>query len=284
MGSIGDFVFNDTDNSNTQTSGDTPIAGVKVYLLDNAGVKLDSTVTDAGGKYLFDSLVAGTYSVQFVKPAGLNFVTPTTGGDPTKDSDANATTGTSSPVIIDTTLPLGNVGRDNPTIDAGLKGIPQYGSIGDYVWTDQNNDGQQTAGELPIAGVKVILYAADGTTKLDSTVTDATGKYLFDSLLTGGYKVKFIAPAGTIPAKQNVGNDVSDSDANMLGFSQVININTALLATDTLRNNPQIDAGFVPVGSIGDFVFNDTKTQMEFKMELIHRLQESKFIYWIMQV
>ncbi|MDZ7898301.1 MAG: SdrD B-like domain-containing protein [Arcicella sp.] len=61
--------------------------------------------------------------------------------------------------------------------------------------SDQNNDGQQTAGELPIAGVKVILYAADGTTKLDSTVTDATGKYLFDSLLTGGYKVKFIAPS-----------------------------------------------------------------------------------------
>ncbi|MDZ7898300.1 MAG: SdrD B-like domain-containing protein [Arcicella sp.] len=228
---------------------------MKVYLLDNAGVKLDSTVTDATGKYLFDSLLANTYKVKFEIPAGSEATVKGTTATAENDSNINPD-GTTEAVIIDTTLPLGDIGRDNPTIDAGIK--PAYGSIGDYVWTDQNNDGQQTAGELPIAGVKVILYAADGTTKLDSTVTDATGKYLFDSLLTGGYKVKFIAPAGTIPAKQNVGNDVSDSDANMLGFSQVININTALLATDTLRNNPQIDAGFVPVGSIGDFVFNDT--------------------------
>ncbi|MDZ7898296.1 MAG: SdrD B-like domain-containing protein [Arcicella sp.] len=255
VGSIGDFVFNDKNSNGIQDGTDTPIAGIKVYLLDNAGVKLDSTVTDATGKYLFDSLLANTYKVKFEIPAGseatIKGSTATAGNDSNINPD-----GTTEAVIIDTTLPLGDIGRDNPTIDAGIK--PAYGSIGDYVWTDQNNDGQQTAGELPIAGVKVILYAADGTTKLDSTVTDATGKYLFDSLLTGGYKVKFIAPAGTIPAKQNVGNDVSDSDANKLGFSQLININTALLATDTLRNNPQIDAGFVPVGSIGDFVFNDT--------------------------
>jgi protocatechuate 3,4-dioxygenase beta subunit len=257
VGSIGDYVFQDKDNSNTQTAGDTPVAGVKVYLLNNAGVKIDSTVTDASGKYLFDSLLAGTYSVQFVKPVGMNFVTPTQGGDPTKDSDANTTDGKSSPVTLDTTQPVGSPARDNRDVDAGLKGIPQYGSIGDYVWFDQNNDGQQTAGELPIAGVKVILYAADGTTKLDSTVTDATGKYLFDSLLTGGYKVRFIAPAGTIPAKSNTGDDTKDSDAGKNGFTHLINIDTTKLPTDTLRNNPQIDAGFVPVGSIGDYVFND---------------------------
>ena len=134
-----------------------------------------------------------------------------------------------------------------------------FGSIGDYVWTDINNEGQQgnPLVEKPIAGVKVYLYNAAGTVKLDSTVTDAVGKYLFDSLLTGSYKVKFVAPAGTIPAKQNVGAIASNSDANKLGFSQVVNINTTLLTTDTLRNNPQIDAGFVPVGSLGDFVFAD---------------------------
>jgi basic membrane lipoprotein Med (substrate-binding protein (PBP1-ABC) superfamily) len=256
VGSLGDYVFNDKDNSNTQTAGDTPVAGVKVYLLNNAGVKIDSTVTDASGKYLFDSLVAGTYTVQFDKPVGLDLVTPDSGADD-KDSDANPTDGKSSPVTLDTTQPLGSPARDNRDVDAGLKGIPQYGSIGDYVWFDQNNDGQQTAGELPIAGVKVILYVADGTTKLDSTVTDATGKYLFDSLLTGGYKVKFIAPAGTIPAKSNTGADVTDSDAGKNGFSHLVNIDTTKLPTDTLRNNPQIDAGFVPVGSLGDYVFND---------------------------
>jgi uncharacterized repeat protein (TIGR01451 family) len=101
------------------------------------------------------------------------------------------------------------------------------------------------------------LYNGAGTVKLDSTTTDVNGKYLFDSLLTGSYKVRFVAPAGTIPAKQNTGADQSDSDANAMGMSQIVNIDVTKAETDTLRNNPQIDAGFVPVGSIGDLVFND---------------------------
>ena len=138
-----------------------------------------------------------------------------------------------------------------------MKGVPQFGSIGDYVWSDVNNNGQQDGTEAPIAGVKVYLLDAVSGSIIDSTLTDAAGKYLFDSLLTGSYKVQFVAPAGTIPAKQNTGADVTDSDANTAGLSQVININTALTPTDTLRNNPQIDAGFVPLGSIGDYVFED---------------------------
>ena len=171
VGSLGDYVFNDKNGNGIQEATDTPIKGVKVYLLDGTtGAKLDSTITDINGKYLFDSLLAGNYKVKFVIPAGSEATLKTQGGDPTKDSNINPD-GTTDAVTIDTTLPLGNVGRDNPTIDAGIK--PAYGSIGDYVWTDQNNDGQQTAGELPIAGVKVYLYNAAGTVKLDSTVTDA---------------------------------------------------------------------------------------------------------------
>ncbi|PWK16884.1 SdrD B-like protein, partial [Arcicella aurantiaca] len=218
-------------------------------------VKIDSTITDASGKYLFDSLVAGTYSVQFVKPVGVDFVNQNVGVEST-DSDVNPTTGKSDPVVIDTTKPIGDPARNNRDVDAGIK--PAYGSIGDFVWTDVNNDGIQVPSELPIPGVKVYLYNGAGTVKLDSAITDANGKYLFDSLLTGTYKVKFVAPTGTIPAKQNVGNDLMDSDANKLGWSQVVTINTALLPSDTLRNNPNVDAGFVPVGSLGDYVWFDT--------------------------
>ncbi len=254
FGSIGDYVFDDNNKDGIQNAGDTPIGNVKVYLLSSTGIKLDSTFTDPSGKYLFDSLLTGSYKVQFIAPIGKDFTSLQKGGDPKKDSNAGVN-GITSLITIDTTKPASDTLRNNPHIDAGI--VPKYGSIGDYVWTDQNNDGQQTAGELPIAGVKVYLYNATGTVKLDSTQTDVNGKYLFDSLLTGSYKVRFIAPAGTIPAKSNVGNDVSDSDVNKTGFSQVININTALTPTDTLRNNPQIDAGFVPVGSLGDYVFFD---------------------------
>ena len=141
-------------------------------------------------------------------------------------------------------------------VDAGINVLPQYGSfrVTMFGWIPITT-ANKTAQKTPIAGVKVYLYDGTGTTILDSTVTDALGKYTFDSLITGAYKVKFVAPAGTLPAKQNTGADVTDSDANSLGWSQVVNINTSLAATDTLRNNPQIDAGFVPFGSIGDYVF-----------------------------
>jgi protocatechuate 3,4-dioxygenase beta subunit len=254
VGSVGDYVFKDKDNSNTQTPGDTPVAGVKVYLLNGVGAKIDSTVTDTNGKYLFDGLVAGTYSVQFVKPAGVDFVSQNVGAEST-DSDANPTTGKSDSVVIDTTKPIGDPARNNRDIDAGVKIV--YGSIGDFVWSDVNNDGIQVPSELPIPGVKVYLYNGAGTVKLDSAITDVNGKYLFDSLVTGSYKVKFVAPVGTIPSKQNIGNDLTDSDANKFGWSHIVNINTALLTSDTLRNNPNVDAGFVPVGSLGDYVWFD---------------------------
>ena len=265
VGSIGDYVFQDKDGSNTQTAGDTPVPGVKVYLLDAAtGAKLDSTVTDGTGLYKFDSLVAGNYKVQFIAPSGSLLVTKAAGTDSTKDSNPDPTTGITDVVNIDTTQPIGSVARDNMTVDAGIVPQKQFGSIGDFVWMDTNSNGQQDPTEAPIAGVKVFLYDATGTSIIDSTVTDATGKYLFDSLLSGAYKVYFKAPEGTIVTTQNSGSDLTDSDANKAGWSQVVNIDVNKAVSDTLRNNPQIDAGFVPVGSIGDYVFLDvdnSKTQ-----------------------
>ena len=87
FGSLGDYVFSDTDHSNSQTAGDTPIEGMKVYLFNDAGKKIDSTLTTINGLYKFDDLFSGTYSVQFVAPVGKAFVTNNTGTDD-QDSDA----------------------------------------------------------------------------------------------------------------------------------------------------------------------------------------------------
>jgi SdrD B-like domain len=121
-----------------------------------------------------------------------------------------------------------------------------FGSIGDYVWLDNIQDGQQgvVASEPPIAGVKVYLLNGITGAKLDSTVTDANGKYLFDSLQTGSYQVKFVAPKGKIITTKNAGNTATDSNIDTAGLSEVISINTTLAETDLGRNNPTIDAGF----------------------------------------
>lgn len=121
---------------------------------------------------------------------------------------------------------------------------PQYGTIGDYVWADANSNGQQDSGELPVAGVKVVLYDGAGTRKLDSTITSSTGAYAYEKLASGSYKLRFTAPSGTIATTPSTGSDATDSDINALGWSHNITINVSKALPDTLRINKQVDAGF----------------------------------------
>lgn len=62
--------------------------------------------------------------------------------------------------------------------------------IGNRVWNDSNNNGIQEAGEAGISGVTVHLYAADGTTLLQTTTTDSTGAYYFTISAYTSYVVR----------------------------------------------------------------------------------------------
>ena len=172
-------------------------------MLDGTtGAKLDSTLTDASGKYLFDSLLTGSYQVKFVAPTGTIAAKQNTGADVT-DSDANSA-GLSQIINIDATKLPSDTLRNNPQIDAGF--VP-VGSIGDYVFADNNGDGIQNSGDSPIANIKVYLLDATTGAKLDSTLTDALGKYVFDSLLSGTYKVQLVIPTGSEATVKTFGGD-----------------------------------------------------------------------------
>ena len=120
-------------------------------------------------------------------------------------------------------------------------------SIGDYVWYDKNRDGQQTDGELPVAGVVVNLYGPDGVFVKSTTTSDA-GYYAFNGLLPEtNYSVEFVKPAGTTFTSQNVGADVSDSDADVTtGKAAVKTPSDGNNLTDPGKaDDPTIDAGLV---------------------------------------
>ena len=238
LGSIGDYVFNDNNGNGIQDAGDTKLVGIKVTLTDKDGNILTSTTTDADGKYEF-IVPSGEYFVIFDKPTGSTF-SPTGASTISTDSDADAT-GKSGKITIDASKPVGDPARNNTTVDAGL--IPNKGTIGDFVFVDADGDNKQDAGEVGLAGVTVELYDATGTTKLQTTTTDVTGKYLFSGLESGGYKVKFILPSGKTFVTSNVGTSTEDSDAGVGGFSGVINIDVTKPLGDIGRNNLTIDAG-----------------------------------------
>jgi uncharacterized repeat protein (TIGR01451 family) len=113
LASVGDYVWYDTDVDGVQDANEPPIKGVTVILLDKDGREVDRTTTDSTGKYLFDNLIPGDYVVQFVLPKDYAFTFIETGGDATKDSNANETTGLSKTITL-------NAGESNITIDAGM--------------------------------------------------------------------------------------------------------------------------------------------------------------------
>jgi len=256
LGSIGDYVWKDTDNDGIQDASETGVNGVKVILWSaNANglpvSKLDSmvTVTNAGkmGYYTFNNLVKGDYIVQIVTstlPEGCVLSTKVDqGGDDTKDSDFNPTSGLSPVVKIDPAL--GGISKDNPTIDGAL--FSPLGSIGDFVWKDLNDNGQQDSGEPGVKNVRVILYKGSGNTfsPIDTVYTGISGDYLFTNLAGGSYQVVFdptsLPDTCQLSLNQNVGSDVTDNDANpVTGRTATIVIDPTKGGID--KDNPTVDA------------------------------------------
>jgi large repetitive protein len=255
-GSIGDYVFTDNNGNGIQDSGDTFLPGVKVQLYKADGVTLLKEVTTgADGKYLFDSLFTDSYKVKFILPNGSTFSpSKVTSGGTTDATDSDAGTDGFSGVINIDVEGTGKA-KDNKDVDAGI--IANLGSIGDFVFRDDNGNGIQDAGEPGIDGVTVNLYK--GTTLVGTKVTAGGGLYNFPGLSSGtDYQVEFVAPAQSKFTTPSLGGDpTKDSNAGANGKSGLITIDVTKPATDVLRNNPTIDAGIIPLGSIGDYVFND---------------------------
>ncbi|MBL4660890.1 MAG: hypothetical protein JKY19_11085, partial [Alcanivoracaceae bacterium] len=178
-GSIGDSVWLDEDGDGIEDIFEPGIANVTVNLFDSGNNLIATTITDANGEYLFTNIFAGDYYVDIVSgvPVGL--------------STAPAT---SDPSAI-FTLTNGEEKRD---VDFGY--IPSAGTavIGDQVFSDVNNNGQQDPGEIGIAGqtMKLVsdagvdgIYGTPDDTIVATTVTLDDGSYLFTGIAAGDYVV-----------------------------------------------------------------------------------------------
>ncbi|HGO3403671.1 TPA: SdrD B-like domain-containing protein, partial [Staphylococcus aureus] len=178
---LGDYVWEDTNKNGVQDKDEKGISVVTVTLKDENDKVLKTVTTDENGKYQFTDLNNGTYKVEFETPSGYTPTSVTSGNDTEKDSNGLTTTG----VIKD---------ADNMTLDSGFYKTPKY-SLGDYVWYDSNKDGKQDSTEKGIKDVKVTLLNEKGEV-IGTTKTDENGKYRFDNLDSGKYKVIFEKPAG----------------------------------------------------------------------------------------
>ena len=250
--SIGNYTWIDSNADGDQDPGESPLPGVVVILsgTDNNGNAVnDVQATDGSGLYLFDDLFPGSYKLTFVTPGGY---VPTTPNDPqandTNDSDAVPTMG--GMTVTEVLTP----GENNLDYDAGYY-VPA--AIGDYAWVDDNANGVQDSGEPGLEGVPVMLIGTDGQGNpvMQSTTSDVSGHYIFEDLVPGTYKLKFVVPAGTqyeITGNDLGGDDTSDSDA--LEAMGGMTANEVLVSGE---RNITYDAGFYIPASLGDYVWLD---------------------------
>ena len=242
---IGDYVWLDKDADGIQEIGlgELGIDGVKVNLLNAAGVPLGpTTMTNADGLYQF-VVDPGTYRVQFEAPAGY-FISPQdVGADDTIDSDALPATGITQTVTVASN-------EQNLTLDAGMY---QVAKIGDFVWHDLNANGIQDPNEPGIPGVTVKLISCVTNVVVDTTVTDVNGMYMFSNVTPGQYKVMVNLPGGPdyMFSPKDVHDDAKDSDVDpATGMTDCFVVLSGQY--DSTR-----DAGIFQKAKLGDFVWHD---------------------------
>ncbi len=246
---IGDYAWVDTNGNGIQDSGEPPLGGVTVRLYTAGGTLVGTTTTDGTGQYAFTGLFPGDYYLVFQAPTGYVITAQNQGGDDTRDSDADPTTGQTAVTTL-------AEGENDTSWDAGFY---QPVTIGDYVWEDVNGNGLQDDGSTGMPGVTVKLHYAgpngtfgDGDDALYTDTTDGNGNYVFANLPPGNYKVEFIAPTGYVITFQDQGADNQDSDPDpSTGFTDAFAVTSG--QTDLTR-----DAGMYRPITIGDLVWNDS--------------------------
>ena len=188
---------------------------------------LATTVTDAGGSYLFNGLLAGDYRVNV------------TGGLP---SGLSQTVGVSVPTSVITLA----AGASYTDADFGYVAAGTA-VIGDRVWSDANGNGTQDPGEVGIGGVTVRLCSDDScTTTYAMKTTGPDGSYLFSNVTPGSYTVVVAAPGGYAQTFDFDGLGTPNAATLTVGVGQVANT---------------VDFGYRnltgAVGAIGNTVYND---------------------------
>ena len=264
--SVGDRVWYDLNRDGIQDASETTgVPGIRVELYRNGetcavSTPSASTYTNQTGYYQFAGLTPGNYFVCFDQgslPAGYEITSQNQGGDDSRDSDADTTTGVtaSTGALI--------AGQSNMTLDMGIRATnATTNSLGDRVWFDRNQDGDQDGGTEPgVAGVTVSLHPAGGSCAdipLAVTSTNNQGNYLFTGLPDGSYFVCF--DLDTIPTSTQVtpinqgGDGTQDSDANSTTGQ------TVSVAVAGGMSNLTLDMGLIVAATVtvGDRVWYDT--------------------------
>ena len=227
--SLSGTVYRDDSRNGDQDGTEPGYSGVIVQLLDKDGQVITTTTTDANGRYSFDKLPDGTYSVTVVKDGELADTEQTEDPDATKDNS-------SEPVTL---------GEDNPSkdhIDFGY--VPDY-SIHGLVYRDGDRSESHGTDEKGYANQTVELRDKDGKV-VATTTTDADGAYSFEKLPAGDYTVTVVKDGALTDLDQTEDPDSTKDSAS--GVTSLSNDH---------RTRTDVNFGYIANNSINGSIYRD---------------------------
>ncbi len=233
--SIGGRVFADPEADCVFGPLDRPLGGVVVDLLNANGQQVGSTLTDAQGKYKFENLAPGTYSVREHQPAGYfqgGTMAGSVGGAVSGDMISHIALVSATDAIDYNFCEL----------------IP--GSISGRIHADTDGDCILDPGELPLAGVTVQLFNDHGIV-VGTTLTNSQGQYRFEGLAPGVYSVREQQPPNYFDGEEHAGTAGGVIIADDFIGQIVIGSGTDAREYNFCE---------IPIASISGYVFQDGPT------------------------
>ena len=250
-GVLAGFVWMDVNSDGIYQSGEAPIGGVEISVINGNGGIFDTAVTAADGSWIITNIAdPATLSPQSVGydegdiPPELDSAQPTNLGlgnnnyiiDLANDSDFNIAN-------LDFGFP------PNPT--------ENFGSIAGTIYSDIDEDGDYLeAADNELQRVTInLLDSANPLVVIATTETDVNGEYSFEGLSSGNYVL-------TITDYNGITRDLNPNET--IPVSNVINTASANSADYVLIDR---DAGFVAdqrLGSIGNKFFFDENANGQF--------------------
>lgn len=246
--SLAGRVHVDPNDNGQFDSGEPPLEGVTVRLVDAAGDEVGRTTTDATGQYRFENIASGVYSVIEETPAGF--------------FEGRARAGSAGGAIHGPNrIEQIRLGSGEAAADYDFSERPPA-SISGVVFVDTDQNDALDSSEARLANVSVELYD-DAGQRVATTRTDAEGVYHFGDLAAGNYTVREIQPGSWFHGGQTAGSHGGDdamadaiSGVPVSWGDRLTQYNFFEYAASTLR-------GVVFADSNGNKALEETETRLE---------------------
>lgn len=243
-GSISGTAYYDDNANASQDEQETVASGVICELVNSDGFAIMQMTTGSNGRYVFEGVAPGRYTVRFTAPAGCVFsgTERSMGRGGVQPSEENVSS--TRPISVSASSTL-------ETADAG---VVRMASLTGVIFEDRDANAQRAEDENGLGGVSVQLMNAGGRMVEMTTVTDTNGQFVFDGVMPGNYRLRVDAPEGYVfsgsmqdsilPLESERDGKGFSPQFTVLGGAKVSGIGYGLLTQGTISGCVWQDADF----------------------------------------